>query len=581
MPISAPPSNTGRPKSAGLALAQISPEHYIRLLIHRKWLIFSTFLIVTAVTVVVVSQLPNIYTSETLILVDPQKVPESYVRSTVTGDVRNRLNTLEQQILSATRLQRIIDTLKLYSEERKTMAREEIIARMRKEINITLVSNFGQQDVLQAFKIAFSGKDPRLVARVVRELAALFIDENLKAREQQATGTKEFLEGQLQDTRKALEAQESKLRDFRLKHLGEMPEQESANLQILGQLQSQLHLVGEALARAEQQRNLTQAMMSQSAPVVVDIDDGDGKSVDGSGAERGETKIAGAKPPQTPVTRKQKLIAEVNEKLKRRYTENHPDIRRLRRQIAQEEANEPKAVEITAEVKPPEVKPREVKPLAEPAKELAAATPAQPAPGRTNPAPTPSVNPVLVSQLKALDAEIAKQREDQQRLTKQLASYQARLEAIPVRQQEITELVRDYEISKAHYGQLLNKQLSAETATQLEIRQKSEKFSILDPAQPSERPSKPNRKLLDAAGALAGLVLGVILALGTEVLGMSITAPEQVTDISGIPVLEVIPIIETHIDRRRRKKRMVWATVSAALVTVLAGSAVLFRHYRG
>jgi capsular polysaccharide biosynthesis protein len=127
----------------------------------------------------------------------------------------------------------------------------------------------------------------------------------------------------------------------------------------------------------------------------------------------------------------------------------------------------------------------------------------------------------------------------------------------------------------------LGKQLSAETATQLEIRQKSEKFSILDPAQPPEKPSKPNRKLLDAAGALAGLVLGVILALGTEVLGMSITAPEQVTDISGIPVLEVIPIIETHIDRRRRKRRMVWATVSAALVTVLAGSAVLFRHYRG
>jgi len=566
MPNLAANSNSARPKTAGIGLGQISLEHYFRLIVHRKWLIFSTCLIVTAITAVVVSRLPNIYTSETLILVDPQKVPDSYVRATVTGDVRNRLGTLEQQILSATRLQKIIDSLKLYPGERKNMAREEIIARMRKDITITLVSDLGRQDTLQAFKVAYSGKEPRLVARVVSELAALFIDENLKAREQQATGTKEFLESQLQDTRKALEAQEAKLRNFRLKHLGEMPEQQVANLQISGQLQSQLHLVGEALARAEQQRNLTQAMMSQSAPVV-DIDDGEVKGPGGP-----EAKVAGAvKTSQPVITKKQKLTAELNEKLNRHYTEHHPDIKRLRRQIAQEEANEPKPAEIKAEVKPP----------AEAAKEVAA-VPSETVPahksGLLSPAPG---NPVLISQLKTLDADIAKQREEQRRLSKQLGVYQAKLEAIPIREQEITELVRDYEISKAHYSQLLGKQLSAETATQLEIRQKGEKFSILDPAQPAEKPSKPNRKLLDAVGALAGLVLGVVLALATEVLGMSITVPEQLTDITGFAVLEVIPIIETRIDRRRRKKRMVWATVSGALITVLAGSAVLFSHYRG
>jgi succinoglycan biosynthesis transport protein ExoP len=572
-------SNSGRPKSAGMGLGQISLEHYFRLIVHRKWLILSTCLIVTAITVMVVSRLPNIYTSETLILVDPQKVPESYVHATVTGDVRNRLSTLEQQILSVTRLQKIIDALKLYPEERKNMAREEIVVKMRKEITITLVSDFGRQDSLQAFKIGFSGKEPRVVARVVSELAALFIDENLKAREQQATGTKEFLEGQLQDTRKALEGQEAKLRDFRLKHLGEMPEQQGADLQILGQLQSQLHLVGEALARAEQQRNLTQAMMSQSAPVV-DLDDGE---VNGptTGPESHQTKVAGpASASQTVDGTKAKLVAQLNEKLNRHYTESHPDIRKLRRQIAEEEAKEPKVAEVkVAEVKVAEIK--EVKPAAEPPQEVAAAIPAETVPARKSPPPAASANPVLVTQLRTLDAEIAKQREEHQRLNKQLAVYQAKLEAIPVREQEITQLVRDYEISKAHYSQLLGKQLSAETATQLEIRQKGEKFSILDPAQPAERPSRPNRKLLDVAGALAGLVLGLVLALATEVLGMSITSPEQVADVSGIPVLEMIPIIETHIDRRRRQKRMVWATVSGALMTVLAGSAVVFYHYRG
>src|SRR5262249_1922272 len=171
------------------------------------------------------------------------------------------------------------------------------------------------------------------------------------------------------------------------------------------------------------------------------------------------------------------------------------------------------------------------------------------------------------TQVKSVDAEITKQKAEQQRLNKQITVYQAKLEAIPVRQQEAAELVRDYEISKAHYSQLLDKQLSAETATQLEIRQKGEKFSILDPAQPAEKPSKPNRKLFDAAGALAGLALGLILALATEISGMSIITAEQVTDVSSIAVLEVIPVIETHFDRRRRKRQMVWATVSGMLVT--------------
>jgi hypothetical protein len=192
-----------------------------------------------------------------------------------------------------------------------------------------------------------------------------------------------------------------------------------------------------------------------------------------------------------------------------------------------------------------------------------------------------TANPVLITQLKSLDADIAKQKQEQARLNKQITVYQARLEAIPVRQQEVAELVRDYEISKAHYSQLLDKQLSAETATQLEIRQKGEKFSILDPALPAEKPSKPNRKLFNAMGALAGLVLGVLLALSTELVGTTVTAPEQVVLASGVTVLEVIPVIMTAVDHRRRRRHMLWATVSCTVFTVLACTAALFLRFRG
>jgi len=242
-------------RTVSSGLDQLSPEHYLRLIYHRKFLILGVFVVVSLATAIISHRMADIYMSETLILVDPQKVPESYVKATVTGDIRNRLGTLSQQILSATRLQKIIDTYSLFPEEKKTMAREDLITMMRKNISVNMVGGFGGGQDLEAFRITYTGREPRLVAQVTNELASLFIEENLKAREQQASGTSEFLGNQLQETRKALEEQEGKLRDFRLKHIGEMPEQQAADLSIMGQLQSQLQLEGDALNRTEQQKS--------------------------------------------------------------------------------------------------------------------------------------------------------------------------------------------------------------------------------------------------------------------------------------------------------------------------------------
>jgi succinoglycan biosynthesis transport protein ExoP len=524
-------------------------EHYLRLLYHRKWLVLSVFVVVSAATAAISRSLPDIFLSYTLILVDPQKVPETYVKSTVTGDVRNRLGTLSQQILSATRLQKIIETFNLYQEDRKKLAREDIISRMRRDIAVNVVSDFGGSQDLQAFRIAYSGKDPRLVAQVTNELASLFIEENLKAREQQATGTTEFLQNQLLEARKTLEVQESKLRDFKLKHIGEMPEQQTSNLQILGQLQSQFQVEADAVGRAEQQKSYIQSMMAQSAPVV-DVDD-----PEQTPQNRPEVKDL-AKPAVSSA--KARLAA-----LLARYSEKHPDVQKLKRQIAEEEA---KAQE-TKESQATTVAASETK--AAPAPPMKKAVP-----------PVNYSNPVLQSQLKAIDAEIIKHKEEQKRLSRLISTYQVKLEKIPVREQEISDLVRDYEISKTHYSQLLNNQLSAETATQLEIRQKGEKFAILDPAQPAERPSKPNRQVINALGSIGGLILGVLLALATQVLGMSITTAEQLTATSGFPVLEVIPVIRTSADVVRRRRRMLFALASG-VVTALACCAILLYHYRG
>jgi polysaccharide biosynthesis transport protein len=557
--------SSGRSKSAAPSAA-LPVEHYLQLILHRKWLIAFVFLIGTAVTIAVVQALPNVYTASTLILVDPQKVPESYVKSTVTGSIRDRLSTLSQQILSATRLQKIIDALHLYQAERKTMAREEILQKMRKDITTTVVSDFGASQDLQAFRISYNGTNPHLVAQVTNQLALLFIDENLKAREAQSAGTTEFIENQLQESRKALEEQEGKLKDFRLKHVGEMPEQQSADLQILGQLQSQVQLEGEGLSREEQQKSYLQSMMTQVVPVI-DVDSGDDSGAPALTAPKAGGPVA--QPKKSALALDKDKLAE----LLTRYKDTYPDVMKLKKQIADEEARqalaggstEPVAAKPTVPVPPPPPPSVTTK---------SASAPAAP------PVLLPRhFNPVLQAQIEASDQEIAKHRQEIQRLSKLVAGYQAKLESIPVHEQEITALVRDYEMTKAHYAQLEGLALQAETATQLEYRQKGEKFLILDPAVPAEKPSKPNRPLLDAAGALGAFLLGLVLAMSPEVFGMTIVGPLDITSSGNLTILEIIPVIKTRSDEILHRRRMVFATASAIIATI-AACAILFLHFR-
>jgi protein tyrosine kinase modulator len=558
---------SAKPRNVLADQGQLSLEHYLRLIVHRRWIIVTTFLLVSATTAAITYRLPNIFTSETLILVDPQRVPEAYVKSTVTGDIRNRLGTLSQQILSATRLQKIIDTLNLYPVERKSMAREDVITKMRSDIGVSVVSDFGGSQDLQAFRISYNGREPQLVAQVANQLASLFIEENLKAREQQATGTTEFLASQLAETRKTLEEQEAKLKDFKLKHIGEMPEQQAADLQIMGQLQAQLQSENDALARAQQQKSYLQSLMASTVPVV-DLDEEQAANAASINSKptAGPAPIAKPAAPSPLVVERARLAAL----LERGYTDKHPDVLKLKRQIREDEEKEAKEAEAKQAAAAAEIVP------------AVAPAPAPAPPPRSVPRPEPvtTTNPVVLSQLSALSEEIEKHKQEQQRLNRLVSSYQGKLEAIPLREQQITDLARDYEISKTHYSQLLEKQLSAETATQLEVRQKGEKFSVLDPAQPAERPSKPNRILLNLAGSAGGLGLGFVLALATELLGFSVTGAEQITEATGLPVFEIIPIIETSADRRQRKKRLVLALVSGFVITAAASVAILIYRYR-
>src|SRR4051812_1499926 len=273
---------------------------------------------------------------------------------------------------------------------------------------------------------------------------------------------------------------------------------------------------------------------------------------------------AEAKAPSAKVSKLSTLRGQLAA-MEGRYTDQYPGIRKLKSEIAAEEARE-------AQASPPEPKAEAQQPVRPEPVETKAVAPRRRAPAYSN--------PVLESQLKSMDEDVTKHKQEQARLMKVISGYQKKLETIPVNEQVIAALVRDYDISKTHYQQLLNNQLSAETATQLEIRQKGEKFAILDSAQPAERPSRPNRLLLNAGGSLGGLALGLLLALITEFVGISITSPEQITELSSIPVLEVIPVIQTRSELRIQKRRLIWGTLSVGLLTLIASGAVLFFRFR-
>jgi polysaccharide biosynthesis transport protein len=208
----------------------------------------------TLLFVVIIGELPNIYEATTTILVDPQQVPEKFVSPVESSDPYARLNTISQQVLSRTRLQQIIDKFNLYADKRMSLSREEIIEKMRQDISLVVKQGSGPE--LSTFSLTYQGKQPALVAMVANELAASFIQWSITSRVEQVAGTKEFLGSELMAAKQSLEKQETALREFKMSHLGETPDQTTSNLEALAGLRAALQANADAINRLDEQKLL-------------------------------------------------------------------------------------------------------------------------------------------------------------------------------------------------------------------------------------------------------------------------------------------------------------------------------------
>lgn len=489
-----------------------SPEEITRIVLARAWWIIIPLVIGTMGTVVVSRFLPNKYRSETLIMLVPQRVPDSYVKTTVTDKIEDRLATLSDQILSRSRLERIILDLNLYPAQRADLPMEDVVQMMRGDISV-------KTEGKESFRISYVSRDAKTAQKTTDRLASLFIEENLRDRENMAEDTNQFLDSQLEDARRRLIEHEKKLEEYRRRYSGELPSQASSNLQAIQNAQIQLQAVGETTDRARERRLVLERQIVE---------------LEAAGALTATPMPAASTSPDAVAglsTAQQLEVARARlQMLLARDKPDHPDVRTMQRTIRDLEGK------LQAEQKQ----------AGQPAVAEKVLTPAERAQEQR------------LRDLKAEIAEIDRQIADKQAQDKQLraviANYQAKLDVVPTRESDLVELTRDYTTLQTTYQSLLAKREESKIAANLERRNIGEQFKVLDPAKVPERPFSPNRYLIDLGGAGGGLALGLLMVALLEYRDSSFRSEEEIVRVLKLPVLALVPVITAR-DQVRRHGR--------------------------
>jgi polysaccharide chain length determinant protein (PEP-CTERM system associated) len=501
---------------------------YLQIAKRRAALIVLTAMAVSVIVVIAVRHMPNRYRAETVILVDPQEVPGTLVPSIITSSVSDRLSTIQQEVTSPTRLEMLIQSMNLFADLRKTTSEHQVIAEMQKSISIQVVEPGGRG--MSAFRVGFSGKNPVEVAEVANRLAELFISENLKLREKQSYGTAEFLDDEQKRTKQELEEKEAQLNDIKSKYVLDLPDSKQYHLEALATLRNQLQASQDRVNRAQQQKVYLQSLMSTQAPTV-DLDAGrEARSSAGSSAQT------------------QKLEAQLSA-LRARYGDNYPDVKKVEAELREATQKTPK--QQTLEMAPPAI--------------------------QEAPSSTAGRNPVVAAQIAALDDEIGKAKTEQQALEQQIAFHEGKLQKIPLVEQRISGVMRDYDSLRAHYTALENKKLDADTASALETHEKGERFHVLDRARVPVQPYAPKRTLISLTGLMAGIVAGLALAVLLEVKQGSVHTKAEALHLLGeTPILATIPLIHAPGEVRMRGIRLAAAFLITAAASVAAGTALSY-----
>jgi polysaccharide chain length determinant protein (PEP-CTERM system associated) len=516
----------------------------LRVAVKRRWWVFVPTVVVGLGACAATRVIPNHYTSVATILVAHQQVPERYVTPNSTADLQEQLMLMRDEILSRTQLLKIIDEFGLYPKARKRLAPEELVEMIRSDINLAPPEKAGEAKDLNSFKISYTGNDPHMAQRVTLELTTLFTQGYEKSREEQSAGTTNFLDEHLQAAAEDLRRQEELQRDFKMKYLGELPEQQQANLANLAGLHAQLQNTMATISHAREQQAFNESLLAQYQNMAAE----------------------GIAPPGTVVVSpteaaRQELAKLKNERagLLARYTDKYPDVVKLDEQIKEAEAT------LATAQAAPAAPPKGPDPATgETGKDIAktASSPERDA-----------AIAQLQSQLQANKLEVQDGLKEQKQIESRIAEIQGRLNMTPVREEQLAAILRGYDLSKKNYDDLQSKKTQSELATSLEIRQQGSKFTVIDPPNLPVKPSGLDHMKISLGGLGAGLALGVAVVFLLEAKDHSLIDEKDLSRLFSFPLMVGMPALVTKAEGRRRSRlRMVEWFVGAALCMLVCAT---------
>jgi succinoglycan biosynthesis transport protein ExoP len=502
----------------------------------RALLAVAVFAMVIAAAVAFAMYLPDLYRSTALVLVE-RPISESIVKTPVSGELESRLYVIKQEILSRDRLMELIRRFDLYPEMRQRGAGiEDVLTQARNDI---IVQPAGPEQVTGrtktvSFTLSYTGDARDKVADVTNAVAAFYVQQNDQMRTNEAVRTTEFLRTQLAEAKAQLDRHEVALRNYRTRYTGELPEQVGVNLATLERMNTQLRLNGEQQIRIIEQRDkLLDGLRDTS--VIARATAGDDVSPE--------------------ALERLKAIEEQRQKLSQaetQFTARHPDVVRLREQLAAMERENDEAV--AAE--------RRKREAAE-----AAALAAAPDAG----SPVPQIRRRT---LETMDAELQKLRAEEADIRATITSFEQRLVSSPERMAEYQAITRDWSSSKDLYDSLMKRYDEAQLTESMETGRAGERFRVLEPALPPEGPAAPNRIRLLIMGLLLAFAGAAVAVLVREQFDTAFHSVDEVREFTSVPVLVSIPPIGPMPAGKRFRAAL--ATVSALVLIALVASSAAY-----
>ena len=479
-------------------------EDYVRILKQRAVLIVVPGIALALVALLFSNAIPPQYVSQTLVLVEQQRVPDEYVKPVVSSDLDQRLASMKEQILSRSRIEPLVQRFNLYPGATP----DDRLANVRKSIEIKPIkSEISGADSLPGFFISYRASDAHTAQQVCGEITSLFVNENLRAREQSAQGTTSFLESQLGSAKASLDEQDARLADFQRKYIGRLPGEENTNLNMLNSVNSQLEAATQALTQLQQQKAYQESMLTQMSHEYTAASPATKAVVD----ER-QTQL-------------ETLQAQAND-LSARYTADYPDLIAVRRKIAEQR------------------------------KEISRA----PAPAGTTSArgPESAALQQLRAQIQATNQGITAKQAEQMQLQSAINGYQGRLQGTPQVEEQYKALTRDYQTAQKFYDDLLAKRNQSKMATDLEHRQQGEQFRVMDEPNLPDSPAYPKRSRFLFGGLALGLMIGLASAAFLEYRNVALQTEDDVYAFTKLPTLAVIGRFESALDPTQQPAPPTW-----------------------